>query len=99
MNKICPECNNDEFSSRVLWRHTLFGNKIECSRCGARLKLKIGVFSYLFNVVLTTLLFLGSVVVGYYLQSYVAFALVLVLAFLADSMFYQFGKLSKLGFK
>ena len=98
MNKTCPECNSDKFSSRVLWRHTLFGNKIECPNCGTRLKLKIGVFSYLLNVALTTLLFIGSVVAGYYLQSWYAFALVLVLAFLADSIFYQFGKLSKLGF-
>ena len=96
---ICPECNNDKFSRKVLWLHTLLGNKIECPNCGERLKLKIGAFSALFNTIFTSILFFGAVAAGSYLQSWSAFILVLILAFVVESMFYQFGKLSKLGFK
>ena len=97
--KYCPECSFTEFSKKALWLHTLVGNKLVCRNCGARLKLKVNTLPYLINGFVTSVIFLGSVFLGYYFQSWLVFFAVVLIAIVVDSLFYHFGRLAKVGFK
>lgn len=100
MNRyICPVCQSKNFCKKDIWLHTLLANKITCSQCEEKLRLKINGFKRLMNMLIMHLLLFLSLFVGYYFQSYFASGLCIMLAIIIDSLVYQTGKLSQYGFK